>query len=316
MGPYIIKRLLLAIPALLVVAVVIFTLIHMVPGDVLMAKAAEGGSYTPETIEKLRHEMGLDKPLWRQFASWALDLVRGDLGESLYTERPVVKEMLERLPVTLELAFIAMTFSVTIATVVGVVAAIRQDTWIDYLFRVTAIGFISVPNFWIGTLIVVLPVLWWGYMPQLEYAKLWEDPLVNLQQMLPPALAVGAGSIGATTRMARSSLLEVFRQDYIRTAWSKGLGERAVIMRHGLRNALIPVITLWGTYFGYLMGGTVIIESIFSLPGLGQLIILSIGFRDYPMLMGGVMWIAAGFILVNLLVDLLYGVLDPRISYK
>jgi peptide/nickel transport system permease protein len=300
----------------LVVAVVIFTLIHMIPGDVLMAKAAEGGSFTPETLAKLRHELGLDQPLWKQFATWSFDMARGDLGESLYTDRPVVKEMWERLPVTLELAAIAMVFSITIATVVGIVAAIRQDTWIDYLFRVSAIGFISVPNFWIGTLIVVLPVLWWGYMPQLEYAKLWVDPITNLQQMLPPALAVGASSVGATTRMARSSLLEVFRQDYIRTAWSKGLSERSVIMRHALRNALIPVITLWGTYFGYLMGGTVIIESIFSLPGLGQLIILSIGFRDYPMLMGAVMWIAAGFILVNLMVDLLYGVLDPRISYS
>lgn len=315
MREYVLRRILLMIPTLLGVTVLVFMLTHLVPGDVVMVMVGESAQFDPENVEKLRQQLGLDKSLPEQYSSWVGGVVRGDLGKSLWTGRPVSETIMERLPVTFELALLAIAISSLLAILVGVISAIRQDTPIDYIVRVMSIGGLSVPEFWIATLIIVFPAIWFNYLPPMRYTPIFVDPWANLQQFGIPAFTMGVRMSAGVMRMTRSQMLEVLRQDYIRTAWAKGLRERVVIYRHALKNALIPVITMMGTQFSSLMGGTVIVESIFSLPGVGRLMLDSIQVRDYTQLQGNVLFLAIVFLTMNLIVDLTYAWLDPRINY-
>lgn len=315
MKEYIIRRVLLMFPTLLGVTLAVFVLMHLAPGDVIMAKLAED-YVTPEHLERMRAELGLDKPLHEQYVFWLANVVRGDLGTSLWSGAPVTEELMKRIPVSAELAIVAMLVSISIALPLGVLSAVRQDTGADYLGRFASISFLSAPNFWLGTLILVLPAIWFGWAPPVRYVPLTQEPWMNLQQVLPAALALGAHSSAVVMRMSRSTLLEVLRQDYIRTAWAKGLNGQVVIVRHALKNALIPVITIWGSQLSNLLGGTVVMETIFSLPGIGLSTFQAIERRDFVQLQGNVLFIAGVFVVMNLLVDLIYSWLDPRIRYR
>ncbi len=315
MRDYVLRRIALMVPSLLGVSIVVFLLTHMLPGDAVMAMLAEAPSFRQQDVDRLRQELGLDRPLLDQYLTYINGVVRGDLGKSLWTGRPVLQEIARRLPVSFELAVIATLTSIFFAITFGILSAIRQDTWVDYAIRVLSIGGLSVPNFVIGTLLLVLPVVWFGYMAPIRYVPFTENPFINLQQFAPPAIALGLRLSASVMRMGRSSLLEVLRQDYIRTALSKGLRERVVVLRHALRNSLIPVVTLFGGQFSFLLGGTVVVETIFNLPGIGRLMLDAISNRDYTMLQGTVLFIAIVFLMMNLIVDLSYAYIDPRIRY-
>ncbi|MBI2886512.1 MAG: ABC transporter permease [Chloroflexi bacterium] len=315
MREYIIRRVLLMFPTLFGVTLAVFILMHLAPGDVVMAKLSED-YVTQEHIDRMRAELGLDKPLYEQYLFWVTNVLRGDLGTSLWSATPVRDELARRIPVSAELAILSMAVSIAIALPLGVLSAIRQDTVADYVGRFLSISALSAPNFWLGTLILVLPAIWFGWAPPVRYVPLTQDPWMNLQQVLPAALALGAHSSAVVMRMSRSTLLEVLRQDYVRTAWAKGLSERVVVVRHALKNALIPVITIWGSQLSHLLGGTVVMETIFSLPGVGLATFQAIERRDFVQLQGNVLFIAGVFVVMNLLVDLTYSWLDPRIRYR
>ncbi|MFN8525673.1 MAG: ABC transporter permease [Chloroflexota bacterium] len=316
MTGYVIRRLILLIPVLWGVSLIVFIAIRMVPGDVLLAKLQGEFSAKPEQIAAMRAELGLDVPAHIQYFRWLGGLVRGDLGTSMNTFRPVFSEIVNRLPITAELAVLSLLIGTLIAVPIGIASAVFQDTWIDYLGRVIAMLALSIPSFVIASCLILFPSLWWGYFPPLGLARLTERPLENLQQVLPATLALGAILAGQIMRLTRSSVLEVLRSDFVRTARAKGLNDLSVIWRHVLKAALIPVATLIGSDFGRLLGGTVVIETIFAFPGMGLLTLTSIQLRDYTQLQGNVLFIAAVFVLFNLLVDLVYGVLDPRIRYS
>ena len=318
MQQYIIKRVLLLIPTILLVTIIVFALIRVIPGDpallVLIGPSGEG-SFTEEQLEEMRRRLGTDRPVHEQYGTWMWGLLRGDLGDSIFYERPVVDQLGEAVPVTLELAVLGMFLSFFIAVPLGVVAALKQDTFVDHLAGLISFTGIGVPTFVVGVLIIYLLVTLFGWLPPLGYADLWSDPGKNLQQMIFPALALAFYNLAFTARVTRSSMLEVLREDYIRTARSKGLAERVVIFLHGLKNACLPVITVSGWQLARLMGGTVIIESIFLVPGMGRLLVESIFQRDYPLIQVEVLVIAAMILFVNLVVDIGYGLLDPRIRY-
>lgn len=317
MQAYIIRRLLLAIPTLLLVFTIIFFIVRVVPGDVARLMLAEQpeGFKTEETLRAIRARLGLDKPLWLQYVDYIGGAVRGDFGYSFWHEGPVLQELLRRLPVSVELGLLAISIGVIIAIPSGIISALRQDTGVDYISRLFAIVFLSVPGFWTATMLIVFPAIWWGYLPPLGYEYIWVDPIKNLKQMAFPALAIGPILAGSIARMTRSSMLEVLRQDYIRTAWAKGLRGRMIIFRHALKNALIPVITLIGLDIGLVVGGSVIAETVFALPGVGRLTINAIFERDYPQLQANVLFFGLVIILMNLVVDITYAWLDPRIRY-
>ena len=318
MQQYIFKRVLLLIPTLLLVTIIVFALIRVIPGDpallVLVGPSGEG-TFTEEQLEEMRRRLGTDRPVHEQYGVWMWGLLRGDLGDSIFYERPVTDQLGEAVPVTLELAVIGMLFSFIIAVPLGVVAALKQDTIVDHLAGLISFTGIGVPTFVVGVLIIYLLVTIFGWLPPLGYADLWSDPGKNLQQMIFPALALAFYNLAFTARVTRSSMLEVLREDYIRTARSKGLAERVVIFLHGLKNACLPVITVSGWQLARLMGGTVIIESIFLVPGMGRLLVESIFQRDYPLIQVEVLVIATMILFVNLVVDIGYGLLDPRIRY-
>lgn len=316
MTGYVVRRLMLMLPTLFLVTFITFTMVRLVPGDVLAARMGESGQATPAAVERMREQLGLDRPFMVQFGYWVLGIVGGDLGKSLYTGQPIIDEIRVRLPVSLELGIISITVTITVATIIGIISAVRQDTFLDYLVRVSATAFISLPNFWVATIIVLLPAIWWGYTAPLQYVSIFENPWDNLRQFLPPGIVVGLGSTGATMRLMRSSLLEVLRQDYIRTARAKGLAGHLVIRRHALKNALIPVVTLWGSYFATIVAGSVIVENIYGLPGMGQMFVQAINFRDYTQIQALVLLLACVTLVLNLAVDLVYGALDPRIQYR
>ncbi|MCX6021334.1 MAG: ABC transporter permease [Chloroflexi bacterium] len=315
MREYVIKRILLMIPTLIGVSLIVFALVKAVPGDVVMIMLAEAPGFTQSDVDRLRAELGLDKPAHIQYLTWLGNAARGDLGKSLWTGKPVWDEIVARMPITLELGVFTLLVSTIVALVFGVISAIRQDTPLDYFLRFTSILGLSVPNFWIGTLLVVFPAIWWGYMPSLTYVPFDQDPLGNLKQFMFPAVAIGLRGSASVMRLTRSSLLEVMRQDYIRTAHAKGLRERVVIWKHALKNALIPVVTIVGQQFSTVLGGTVVIEQIFGLPGMGRLMLESIQQRDLTQLQGNVLVIALAFVVINLLVDVSYAWLDPRIKF-
>jgi peptide/nickel transport system permease protein len=316
MTGYIARRLLLMIPVLWGVSLIVLIAIRMVPGDVILAKMQGEFSAKPEQMARMRAELGLDVPGYVQYVRWIGGVLHGDFGTSMNTFRPVLSEIFSRVPITAELAILSLVFATLIAVPIGIASAVFQDSWIDYLGRVLAMLALSIPSFVIASALILFPSLWWGYFPPLGLASLASDPLQNLQQVLPATMALGAILAGQVMRLTRSSVLEVLRSDFVRTARAKGLADLAIIARHVLKASLIPVVTLIGSDFGRLLGGTVVIEAIFAFPGMGLLTLTSIQLRDYTQLQGNVMFIAAVFVLFNLLVDLLYGVLDPRIRYS
>ncbi|MFH1486977.1 MAG: ABC transporter permease, partial [Chloroflexota bacterium] len=269
-----------------------------------------------EDIRVLQKLMGLDKPHHERYLFWLLGAVQGDLGISMWTRTPVMEEIWKALPVSLELTILSTVLSVIIAIPAGFISAVRQNTWMDYGSRLASIWGLAIPHFWLATLLLFYPSVMFGYNPPVVYIPFFDDPLHNLEQFALPAFSMGVYYTAIVMRMTRSCMLEVLRQDYIRTAWSKGLREGTILIRHAFKNASIPVITLVGFEFGRVLAGTIVIETVFTLPGLGRLTFDAIGWRDYTQLSGNLLTIAAIFLIVNLLVDLLYGVLDPRIRYQ
>jgi peptide/nickel transport system permease protein len=318
MSRYIARRVLMLVPMLIGVSLVVFVIMRLIPGDIasmiLMGPSGESGA-DPKALAELRHKLGLDRPLPLQYLTWIAGLARLDAGNSLWSDRPVRTEIAERLPLTLELALLAMMLSLVVAFITGILSAVRQDTWVDYLCRIVSIAGLSIPNFWLGTLIILVLSLVFFWTPPLGYVDFFEDPWTNLQQIFWPALALGYNLSAVTSRMTRSAMLEVLRQDYIRTARAKGLSGGAVVLRHALKNALLPVITLSSIQLGNLLGGTVIMETIFTLPGVGRYLVDAIFHRDYPVTQAIVVMMGTLFVCLNLVVDLLYAWLDPRIRY-
>lgn len=314
MGQYLAKRVIFAIGVLFIISIVVFTAVRMIPGDVCRI-VLNTPDVTEAQCEAIREELGLDEPIVTQYLSYMGGLLTGDWGTTLISKRSVWDEMKTRIPVTLELTLLATSFAFIIALPIGIISAVRQDSIIDYILRVLSIGWLSIPSFWLGTMLIVFPAQWWGYTPPVGYVDLWDDPLKNLEQLYLPAISLGLALSASLARVTRSAMLEVLRQDYIRTSRAKGLGERLVILRHALRNAMIPVVTLFGLQVGVLLGGTVVLESIFSLPGLGLLTFNAVTVKDYPQVQGLVLFFAAVLVTVNLLVDLSYAWFDPRIRY-
>jgi peptide/nickel transport system permease protein len=315
---YILKRLLLIIPTLLGVAVIVFLIMRVIPGDValMILGGDDGGQINQQQVDALRQQLGLDQPLIVQFATWLWGVVRFDFGNSLWTGQPIAHELAIRLPLSLQLALMATFVSVLIAIPLGTLAAVRQDTWVDYVVRVVSIGGLAIPSFWIGILCILFLVIYFGWGPPLEFTPPWVDPWVNLQMMIWPVVTVGYRYAAVTTRMTRSTVLEVLREDYIRTAWAKGLREGVVVLRHALKNSMLPVITLIGTEFAFLIGGLVVTETVFTLNGIGRFVVEAVAHRDYPVVQALVFLIAFSFVMVNLLVDLTYAWFDPRIRYR
>ncbi len=323
MWQYVLKRLILMIPTVIGAAFVIFFLLRALPGDVCELKmGGEGGHYDPAQVAACQANLGIDRPLIVQFGSFIADLAVLDLGESMLTSRPVVEEMGNRFQLSLQVAIMATIVSILIAIPLGTLSAVYQNTWIDYVVRTVSIAGIAMPSFWLGILILLglLSVTdWmWGerWTPPLDYVPLWEDPIYNLSMLIWPALATGYRYSAVATRMTRSSLLEVLREDYVRTARAKGLIEKLIIRRHALKNALLPVVTVIGIEFAFLMGGLVVTEQVFNLNGLGQYLVHSVTLLDYTAVQGIVMTIVMVFVLTNFLIDILYAWLDPRIRYS
>lgn len=318
MRHYLVKRLLLFIPSLFLVSLIVFTVMRIIPGDpvLLLLLGDDGeGTFTQEAYDNLARELGMDRSLVEQYVVWISDFARGDMGDSIFFETPVVDDIKERFPVTLELALLAMVIAIGIAVPLGVVSAVRQDTWVDYGSKLFTVAGVAAPTFWLAILLLVLLAKVFHWLPPLQYADLWEDPLTNLKQLIFPALALGFHNLAFIGRFTRSAMLEVLREDFIRTAHSKGLSAGTVIFRHGLKNAVLPVITVAGLQLGALMGGVVLVESIFLVPGTGRLLIAGIQHRDFPTIQAVVMLGAIVVLVVNLAVDLLYAWLDPRVRY-
>ena len=304
------------VPTLFGVAVLVFFLLRVLPGDIVELKYAGTGAYAPkEAIARERAQLGLDQPLWKQFAVWIWGVPRLDLGNSMWTGRPVIHEIAIRLELSLELALLATFIAVLISVPLGTIAAVKQDTWIDYCVRVFSIAGLAIPSFWLGIIIILAFVIYVRWMPPLTFTPFWVDPVANLLQLIWPALAVGYRYSAVATRMTRSAMLEVLREDYIRTARAKGLWERAVLIRHGLKNALLPVITVLGLEFAFLVGGLVVTEQVFNLNGIGKLFVEAMSQRDYTMVQSLVLLTSFVFIFVNFLIDLINAYFDPRIRY-
>jgi peptide/nickel transport system permease protein len=314
MKAYLLKRLLVAIPSLLIASIMVFTLPRLLPGDAVQLMLEEK-AYGKD-LDDLRHKLGLDRPIYIQYFAWVGNVVRGDLGESLWTKRAVAEELGRRLPVTLLLGSLSILFAILIAIPIGVLAAVRADTLRDYVARSAAILGLSVPGFWLATLVIILPAMWWGWTPTLSFTEFGDDPARHVLQFLLPAAILGVASAAAIMRLTRAMLLEVLRQDYVRTAWAKGLREGVVVFKHSLKNAVIPVVTILGIQLVQIFSGTVIIESIFGLPGMGRFLFDAIVQRDYPVIQGINLVVVSIVVVMNLGVDLLYAVLDPRIRYS
>ena len=318
MRTYIIRRLLLMIPSIFIITVIVFGLVRMIPGNAVdqlfaeMASAGKGG-LNREDIERM---LGLNVPVHVQYGRWITGVLQGDLGTTIRGgSTPITEKIVARLPVTFELGLIAILVGLLISLPIGILSAIRQDSFGDYVARGLAILFISIPSFWMATVVMVYPALWWGWSPPMDYISFTEDPLGNLGLLIIPATILGFVLSGTTMRMMRAMMLEVLRQDYIRTAWAKGFSEKLVVIRHALKNALIPVVTLVGYQVPILVGGAVIIEQIFTLPGIGRLLVDALSQRDYPVVSAVNLVIGTTVLVINLLVDLTYAYLDPRIRY-
>jgi peptide/nickel transport system permease protein len=317
LGHYVLKRLLLMIPTLFGVALLIFLLLRVLPGDIVELKYAGSGSYAPkEALARERAQLGLDQPIWKQFITWIVGIPRLDFGQSMWTGQPITHEIGIRLELSIELALMATIIAVLISVPLGIIAAVRQDTWVDYVVRVFSIAGLAVPSFWLGIIIILTFVIYFRWLPPLIFTPFWVDPKQNLAQLIWPALAVGYRYSAVATRMTRSTILEILREDYIRTARAKGLWERAVLVRHALKNALLPIITVIGLEFAFLVGGLVVTEQVFNLNGIGKLFVEAISQRDYTMVQSLVLLTSFVFIFVNFVTDLVNAWLDPRIRYQ
>lgn len=317
MHRYIANRLLLMVPTLFGVAVITFVLLRIVPGDVVQLKlAGDGGQVAPEVIDQERARLGLNKPMAVQFVDWLWGAARLDFGLSMWTGRPIVQEILIRLELSVQLMLMATIVSTLVALPLGIAAALKQNTWVDYVVRIVSIAGLAVPSFWLGIVIILVLLVTFGYSPPLSFTPLLVDPAANLSQLIWPALAVGYRYSAVVTRMTRSTLLEVLREDYVRTARAKGVRERSVVIRHALRNALLPVVTVIGLEFAFLLGGLLVTEQVFNLNGVGKLMVEAVLRRDYTMTQALILLVATVFVVMNFLVDLLYVWLDPRISYR
>jgi len=315
MSTYIIRRILLMIPTLFFVTVLVFLVVRLLPGDVVETII---GQYTPLTEgnrEAVRHDLGLDRPWYQQYFEFVGGAVRGDFGRSLQSQQPVTADLRDRLPVSAELGLMAIFIGLIWAIPIGVLAAIRQDSLLDHVSRSTAIAFIAMPSFWLGTLVVVLPNVWWRWAPPIQYRSFLNDPSENLYFLIFPAAILGLTISGGMMRLTRAQMLEVLRQDYIRTAWSKGLRERTIVVRHALKNALIPVITLVALQIPVVVGGTVVLETVFNVPGMGRYLVDAANGSDYPVIQAVNLIVALIVVFANLAVDLVYAYLDPRIRY-
>jgi peptide/nickel transport system permease protein len=315
-----IRRLLLLIPTLLLVSILVFLSVRFIPGSVVEIMAAQmsmssaGGQ--PIDVGYLRRQLGLDEPIHLQYWKWLTKAARGDLGNSLWGHQSITQEIVNKAPISIELGIWALITGLIIALPIGIYSAIRQDTLGDYAGRTFAILCISLPGFWLATIAIVYPSIWWGWSPVLRYIPFSKDPVGNIVQFSIPGIIMGASFSGGTMRLMRTMMLEVLRQDYIRTAWSKGLSERVVIMRHALKNAMLPVVTVVGMSLPMLIGGDVIFEQIFALPGIGRYLLDAVGRRDYPIICGINLVIATAVLVSNLGVDLAYGWLDPRVQHQ
>jgi peptide/nickel transport system permease protein len=318
MGAYLARRLLALLPTLLLASLIVFFTIRLIPGDVIDLMLSQNDVAADKlNRDQLVAALGLDRPVWEQYLRWVGAIVlHGDLGQSLWQSTPVTELLSGRLPVTFQLGAMALVVALTIALPIGIYSALRQDTAGDYIGRSFSILLLAVPSFWLATMVVVFPSIWWGWSPQVDYVRFSDDPWENLQRMALPAIVLGAGLSAITMRLTRTMMLEVLRQDYIRTAWAKGLPERLVVMRHALRNAMVPVITLIGLQAPLLIGGAVIIEQIFVIPGMGLLLLDSVQQRDYPIITGVFLVVGVAVMLINLAVDLSYGLLDPKVRYR
>ena len=318
MASYILKRLLAIIPTFLGVAVLIFLLLRVVPGDVVEARyMGEGGQFqSQDQMQIERKKLGLDQPLWKQFTGWMWGLLHLDLGLSMWTGSPITEEIKLRFALSLQLALMATLVATVLAIPLGILAAVKQDTWIDYAVRVFSIAGLAMPSFWLGILLILVLLVVFHWLPPMVFTPLWVDPWQNLQQLIWPALAVGYRYSAVSTRMMRSAMLEVLREDYIRTARAKGLWLKLILSRHALKNAMLPVLTIISLEFAFLLGGLVVTEQVFNLNGLGMLFVESIARRDYTLTQALVMLVATFFLVVNFAVDIAYAWLDPRIRYR
>ena len=317
MQRYLLRRLLALVPTLIFASIIVFATVRLIPGDVIdMMLSQNDIGASKLNRDQLIAALGLDRSMPEQYLRWAGAVLQGNLGNSLWHSTPVLQEVLHRLPVTFELGLLALLVALGLALPIGVYSAMRQDTYADQIARSFSILLLAVPSFWVGTMVMVFPSIWWGWSPEVNYVKFSEDPLQNLKQMMVPAIVLGMSLSAVTMRLTRTMMLEVLRQDYIRTAWAKGLRERLVVMRHALRNALIPVVTLVGLQAPLVIGGAVIIEQIFVLPGMGLLMLDAVSQRDYPVVTGVFLVVGVAVMLINLLVDLSYGVLDPRVRHQ
>lgn len=316
MARYLTRRLLLMVPTLLAVAVLIFILVRVIPGDIVELRLVAGGAFVPRSvIEAERSRLGLDRPIGWQLVDWLAGLPRFDLGTSMWTGGSVTREIALRFQLSLQLAIMATLIAVAIALPLGILAALRRGSWVDSVIQVVSVAGLATPSFWMGILLLLALLTYFHWLPPLTFTPLWVDPKANLLQLIWPALAVGYRYSAVTTRMTRSAMLEVLREDYVRTAWAKGLGQRVIIIRHALRNALLPVITVIGLEFAFLIGGLVVTEQVFNLNGIGKLFVEAIAQRDYTMIQGLMLLVAAAYIVVNFFIELLYVRLDPRVTY-
>lgn len=313
MSKYILNRLISMIPVLFLVSVVVFFIIHLTPGDPALVMLGE--EVNPQTLAALRHDLGLDLPIHEQYAMWLGSVLRGDLGHSIRNHQPVLESIIQRLPTTVELTFFALVISLLIAIPTGIVSATRRGSRSDLISTTVALLGVSMPNFFLAILLILTFSLYLRLLPPIGFTPLFEDPIANLRGMILPSITLGAATAAIVARLTRSSLLEVLNQEYVRTARAKGLTERTVIWVHALKNAMIPVITIVGLQVGALLGGAIITETIFVLPGIGRLAVDSIFSRDFPVLQGVVLFISLVFLFANLAVDVLYAFLDPRIHY-
>ena len=317
MRAHIIRRLLLIIPTLFILSILVFLSVSFIPGDVIDVMQSRMDGLGRVDREQLEQMLGLDQPVYVQYGRWLGGIIlHGTLGRSLMGDWAVEEKILGRLPVTVELGVLSIVIGLLIALPVGIYSAIRQDTAVDYAGRSIAILGLATPNFWLALMVMIYPAIWWGWSPPMRLIKFSEDPLGNLGMFLIPSLILGTYLAAATMRMTRTMMLEVLRQDYIRTAWSKGLKERVVVVRHAVKNVLIPVVTLIGLQLPILVGGAVIIENIFNLPGLGRLMLVALNDRDFPVVAGINLVFGTAVMGINLVIDLVYAVLDPRIRYQ
>ena len=317
MRAYLVRRLAALVPTMLLASLIVFVTVRLLPGDVIDMMIAQNDIGSKVSRQALEAALGLDQPVLTQYLVWVKAiLLHGDFGKSLWQQSPVLEEILTRIPVTFELGIMALIVALVVAIPIGVISALRQDSWGDYIGRSFSILMLAVPGFWMGTMVMVFPSIWWGISPEVKFVPFHEDPWGNFIQMAIPAVILGTSLSAVTMRMTRTMMLEVLRQDYIRTAWAKGQNERGVVIRHALRNALIPVVTLIGLQAPILIGGAVIMEQIFVIPGMGLLLLEAVSRRDYPVITAVFLIVGVAVVLINLLVDLSYGLLDPKVRFR